>query len=274
MSDCLVVLSGGQDSTTCLYWAMEHYDEVHAITFGYGQRHNIEMQAAKVVGVLAGVASHEFVNLGHDTLKGASPLVSDNELEQYESHDVLPGGLEKTFVPMRNQLFLTVAANRAYNLGIRHIVTGVSGEDYGGYPDCRQEFIDAFAKASSLGTFTGEEGAPGPLQIHTPLMNLTKKQTVELSLDLGVCYEALAYTHTAYDGKFPPTGNDHATLLREKGFEEAGYPDPLWLRAHLQGYTLPYHPIYDRNNPVVQEAIQRVAWSLEVVALARRNGDI
>ena len=274
MSACLVVLSGGQDSTTCLYWAMQHYDEVHAITFGYGQRHNIEMQAAKIVGVLAGVESHEFVNLGFDILKGTSPLVSDNELEQYDSHDVLPEGLEKTFVPMRNQLFLTVAANRAYNLGITNIITGVSGEDYGGYPDCRQEFITAFAEVSSLGTFTGEDGAPSGLQVITPLMKLDKRKTVELAMNLGNCYEALAYTHTAYDGEFPPMGNDHATLLREKGFEEAGCPDPLWLRAHLFGHDLPDNPIYDLNKPFVQEQLQRVSWSVQVVALARKLGDL
>lgn len=235
----LVVLSGGQDSATCLFWAAERYSVVHAITFNYGQRHIREIEAAIALAELADVDSHEIVELGAGILKGTSPLVnSDEELEQYANHGVLPGGLEKTFVPMRNQLFLTVAANRAYMLRA-DLVTGVCQEDFGGYPDCRQVFIDALALACSLGTFTGEDGAPAGLKIVTPLMNLTKAETVELATELHGCYAALAYTHTSYDGAYPPTGHDHATLLRQKGFEEAGLPDPLVLRAVEEGLMSP-----------------------------------
>lgn len=231
----LVVLSGGQDSTTCLYWAIEEGYEVHAITFDYGQRHRIEIDSAIKIAQMAGVHSHEIVKLGDDILKSTSPLVSDTQLEQYAGHDQLPGGLEKTFVPMRNQLFLTVAANRAYALGCSALVTGVCQEDYGGYPDCRHTFIIALTEACNEGTFTDEPDTLPNLIIHTPLMFLTKAETVELAASLPDCFEALAYTHTAYDGKYPPTGNDHASLLRAKGFEEAGYPDPLVLRAVAEG---------------------------------------
>src|SRR6478736_2200945 len=148
----LVVLSGGQDSTTCLYWAKENFDEVHAITFNYGQKHAIEIQSAQKIAQMAGVASHEILEFPAGILKGSSPLVNpDSELEQYRDHGSLPGGLEKTFVPMRNQLFLTVAANRAYVLGITDLVTGVCQEDSGGYPDCTEDFILAVEDACCTG---------------------------------------------------------------------------------------------------------------------------
>lgn len=244
-SKALVVLSGGQDSTTCLYFALQQgYDEVHAITFDYNQRHRREIDAAVKIAKDAGVASHQVIEIG-PILGGTSPLVSDEELEQYEDGN-LPGGLEKTFVPMRNQTFLTLAANRAYVLGCRNLVTGVCQEDFGGYPDCRQVFIDALERACNLGTFTGEDGALGSLKIHTPLMNLTKAESVHLARRLPGCMVALAFSHTAYDGQYPPTGADHATKLREQGFEAAGVADPIWLRAACEGLgELPATANYD-----------------------------
>ena len=227
----LVVLSGGQDSTTCLAWAKERFDEVYAITFDYGQRHHVEIEAAVTVAKLLGTYGHVLVPLGDGVLQGTSPLVSDNELEQYEDHQSLPGGIENTFVPMRNQLFLTIAANQAFILGCTDLVTGVCEEDSGGYPDCRRSFIDAVEQACNAGTFTGEAGVLPALTIHTPLMHMTKAESVSLACSIPGCYQALAYSHTAYDGQYPPLGHDHANLLRAKGFEEAGVPDPLVLRA-------------------------------------------
>lgn len=252
-SKALVVLSGGQDSTTCLYWALQQgFDEVHAVTFNYGQRHARELEAAAIIAQRAGVTSHEIVDLG-PILKGTSPLVSGEELEQYEDGN-LPGGLEKTFVPMRNQLFLTIAANRAYVLGARNLITGVCQEDFGGYPDCRQVFIDAIEEASNRGTFTGQDGALGALKIHTPLMNLTKAASVHLARGLPGCYVALAYSHTAYDGQYPPLGFDHATVLRAQGFEKAGVADPLILRAACEALMeLPETSNYDAARAVVEK---------------------
>lgn len=239
----LIVLSGGQDSTTCAFWARHEYPDVelHAVTFDYGQRHAIEIDAARTVAKIVGVASHEVIELGAGILHGTSPLVNKGEeLEQYRDHQSLPGGLEKTFVPMRNQLFLTIAANRAYCIGARALVTGVCQEDFGGYPDCRDVFISAIEDACKLGTFTDR-----PFEIFTPLMYLTKAASVELALRLPECYKALAFTHTSYDGMYPPTGHDHATLLRAKGFEEANVPDPLILRAWHDGLMkLPAAPNY------------------------------
>lgn len=239
----VVVFSGGQDSTTCLYWAKLNYD-VTALSINYGQRHAREIEAARIIAKRAGVP-HEVVDVGA-VLKGTSPLVSEEQLEQYKDHQSLPGGLEKTFVPMRNQFFLTLAANRALCLGARVIVTGVCQEDFGGYPDCRQKFIDALEKTINLGTYIDEPTPEEYIHIETPLMNLTKCETVELAEELEGCYAALAYSHTAYDGQYPPVGHDHATLLRAKGFEEAMVPDPLVLRAVREGLMeLPDSANYD-----------------------------
>jgi len=248
----LVVLSGGQDSTTCLFWAIQKWGQanVHAVTFNYGQRHHRELGAAKQIASLGGIGDrHEVVDIG-PILKSTSPLVSNTELEQYADHNSLPGGLEKTFVPMRNTLFLTLAANRAYELRAFNIVTGVCEEDYGGYPDCRERFInklqDAFNESLNDGDLDEFHPKYNLLTIHTPLMHLTKAESVHLALSLEGCYDALAYSHTAYDGAYPPVGHDHATLLRTKGFEEAGYPDPLVVRAHKEGLMdLPDTPNYD-----------------------------
>lgn len=245
MKRALVILSGGQDSTTCLYWARKHFDEVCAITFDYGQRHAIEIEAAKTVAGIAGVRIHEILAIG-PILRGSSPLVSSNALEQYDDMHNLPGGLEKTFVPGRNMLFLTLAANFAYSLGITDLVTGVCEEDFGGYPDCRKDFIKSCEQTIREGF--GYDDADGfkKLTIHTPLMNLTKKETIELALTFHGCFEALAYTHTSYDGQYPPLGNDHATLLRAKGFVEAGVPDPLVVRAIKEGLmSIPETSNYD-----------------------------
>jgi 7-cyano-7-deazaguanine synthase len=240
----LLVFSGGQDSTTCLYWALREGYEPVALTINYGQRHSTEIYAASKIADLAHI-DHFVLNVPN-ILLGTSPLVSDSKLEQYKDHASLPGGLEKTFVPMRNQLFLTLAANRAYCMGINKIITGVCEADFGGYPDCREVFIDAIEAACNEGTFC--EGPQGALQILTPLMHLTKKQTVELAMQLGPeCMEALSYSHTAYDGAYPPVGHDHATLLRAKGFEEAGIADPLVLRAVSEGLMpMPKSSNYDK----------------------------
>jgi len=245
MKKALLVLSGGQDSTTCGFWAKQQGFELHAVTFDYNQKHSAEIDAAMKVATLLEVASHEVIKLG-PVLEGTSPLTSaSEELEQYDSYSSLPGGLEKTFVPARNLLFLTIAANRAYCLGIRDIITGVCQEDSGGYPDCRQTFIDAMTLTLNESMFTGEADALAAVTIHAPLMNLTKADSVKLALDLPGCYHALAYSHTSYDGAYPPLGNDHATLLRAKGFDEAEVPDPLILRANKEGLMdVPTSPAY------------------------------
>ena len=243
-SSALVILSGGQDSTTCLFKAMSEHVTVYAITFDYGQRHIHEVSAAvQVMGkARLSLARHYVVRLHPSILKGTSPLVSKAHLEQYRDGN-LPGGIEKTYVPHRNMLFLTIAANRAAVLNCDAMYLGVSQEDFGGYPDCRGVFVDAFKSAMHLGI----EDAGKPVHIETPLLHLTKAQSVMTALDLPGCYYALAFSHTSYDGKYPPTGHDHATVLRAQGFEAADVPDPLLLRAWHEGLIDPPEgPQYQR----------------------------
>lgn len=243
----LVVLSGGQDSTTCLFWAKQNYTEVHALTFDYSQRHSREIDAAITVAQMAGIGDrHEILRLG-PILEGTSPLVSSEQLEQYEDADSMPDGIEKTFVPLRNLLFATLAANRAYVKEIGNLVMGVSQEDYGGYPDCRQGFFQTLSETLNRGAFTGEAGTRPPLNLITPLMYKSKAQTVHMAKNIPGCWTAMAYTHTSYDDGYPPTGKDHATLLRAKGFELAGLPDPLVVRAFHEGrMELPATENYDK----------------------------
>jgi 7-cyano-7-deazaguanine synthase len=252
MSKAVVVLSGGQDSTTCLYWAKKHFDKLYAITFDYNQRHRVEIDAAKKIAATAGVVHHQVTELG-PVLLGASPLISSSKLEQYADAASLPGGLEKTFVPGRNLLFLTLAANYAYSVGCTDVVTGVCQEDFGGYPDCRQVFIDSCQDAIRRGLSYNDQDIFANFCIHTPLMDLSKADSVRLAKSLPGCFEALAHSHTSYDGIYPPIGKDHASLLRAKGFEEAGYPDPLVLRAVFEGLMpLPETSNYDEYRSMNQ----------------------
>ncbi len=214
----LVVLSGGQDSTTCLYWAIDRFGlaAVDTVTFDYGQRHHIELECAARVADIAGVGNtvlpiDTFAALGGDSL-------TDPDVDVQDETDT-DTGLPNTFVPGRNLVFLTYAAAFAYRRGIRNIVTGVAQTDFSGYPDCRAETISALQEALRLGMETD-------VIIHTPLMHLSKKETVELARDLGGL-PAMAYTHSCYNGERPPCGHCPACKLRAKGFAQAGIEDPL-----------------------------------------------
>ncbi len=214
----LVVLSGGQDSTTCLYWAIDRFGRanVSSITFDYGQKHRIELACAREVAAAAGIPNvcmpiDTFAALGGDALTDASIAVSDKADEETE--------LPVTFVAGRNLIFLTFAAAYAYRHDVQHIVTGVAQTDYSGYPDCREETMAALQKAITL-------GMDREFTIHTPLMHLSKKETVELAVQLGAI-EAMALTHTCYNGRRPPCGECQACRLRARGFAEAGVRDPL-----------------------------------------------
>jgi 7-cyano-7-deazaguanine synthase len=212
----LVVLSGGQDSTTCLYWAIDRFGQgnVTALTFDYGQRHRIELDCARNIAAKVGVPQFElpidtFAALGGNSL-------ADTDIDVVDGAD---GDLPNTFVPGRNLIFLTFAAAYAWQHGINDIVTGVAQTDYSGYPDCRQETIDSLSGTLRL-------GLDQAFTIHTPLMNLSKKETVLLATKLGAI-EAMSLTHTCYEGQRPPCGQCPACVLRAKGFAEAGIEDPL-----------------------------------------------
>ena len=216
----LVVLSGGQDSTTCLYWAIDRFgrENVSSITFDYGQRHRIELTCAAEIADFAGVPNtilpiDTFAALGGDALTSADIAVQSSLNDDT--------GLPNTFVPGRNLIFLTFAAAFAYQRNIGNLVTGVAQTDYSGYPDCREATMTALQTAI-------QNGMDSEIQIHTPLMHLSKKETVELAKDLAAL-PAMAMTHTCYNGERPPCGHCPACELRAKGFAAAGVIDPLLL---------------------------------------------
>jgi 7-cyano-7-deazaguanine synthase len=234
MTAALVVLSGGQDSTTALFWAIRNFDTVHAITFDYGQKHRIEIEAAIEVAKLAKVTSHEVLSVPN-CLMSASPLLDDAAtLEQYSSYEqmdsIIGDRVELTFVPMRNPFFFTIAVNRVVVLGCSAIVTGICGEDNANYPDCTDGFRIRFQDMANAAL-----GWETPITVEAPLMFMSKAETVLLAYSMPDCWAALAYTHTSYDGKYPPTDMNHSNVLRAHGFEAAGLPDPLVLRAASEG---------------------------------------
>jgi len=221
MNKALVVLSGGQDSTTCLYWAINEFghENVRSLSFDYGQRHKIELESAKKVSEIAAVA-HEILPINTFSALGGSALTDNTEpvndaAEQTNKSTQLPN----TFVPGRNLVFLTFAAAYAYQRSIEHLVTGVAQTDYSGYPDCRENTLSSLEQTLRLGMEYN-------ITIHTPLMNLNKSDTVIMAEKLGAM-DAMAYTHSCYNGLQPPCGHCQACLLRAKGFAEANRADPL-----------------------------------------------
>jgi len=210
----LVVLSGGQDSTTCLFWALREFSLVKSITFDYGQRHRIELESAAAVAKEAGIANRCIQLSGLSEL-GGSALIGEEEV----SGEILGDGLPNSFVPGRNLIFLSYAAAYAYQEDMKHIVLGACETDFSGYPDCRADTLGRAIEALSL-------GMEADFEIHTPLMSLTKAESVLLAKEVGA-FKALQFTHTCYNGVRPPCGHCPACLLRAKGFQEAGEEDPL-----------------------------------------------
>lgn len=226
MTKAVVLFSGGQDSTTALYQALASGADVTAVSVWYGQRHQAELDAAQaVIGSIRPRVDHYVLNMEALQQLGDSALVTavgpiggaggrpDTQM---------PEGLPTSFVPGRNAMLLTMAAAVAVKIGARQVVTGVCQTDYSGYPDCRREFVDALEKALTLAM----PSSCGPIEILTPLMHLTKAETVKLARTLPGCWEALALTVTCYEGKRPGCGTCPACTLRARGFAEAGETDP------------------------------------------------
>jgi 7-cyano-7-deazaguanine synthase len=221
-NSALVLLSGGQDSTTCLFWAKRKFGRVEAVSFDYGQRHRIELKSAVKIAHLAGV-KHTIIKIKEfEEIKNSA--LTDKKIKT-GGRDKINKNLPSTFVPGRNILFLAAAAALAYTKRIKNLVIGVSQVDYSGYPDCRGEFIRSMQKSLSL-------GMEYPVKIHAPLIHRTKKDTVLLAKKLGVL-KYMAYTHTCYKGGVKPCGVCAACVLREKGFREAGVRDPNLETTHF-----------------------------------------
>ena len=222
----VVLLSGGQDSTTCLYWAKQHFEKVFALSIFYRQRHMVELSSAKKIAKLAGVEHYVLFDDTLPRLADTSALL--NHTAPLKEFDKVNTNLPASFVPGRNLLFTLYAAIWAYKNEVANIVLGVSQEDYSGYPDCRANTIIHLQD-------TIQNGFEYPFTIHTPIIYLSKRETVQLALSLPGCMDALAYSHTCYDGKIPPCGECPSCKLREKGFKEAGISDPLLVRLSAEG---------------------------------------
>lgn len=246
MRKAVILFSGGQDSTTCLYWALSQYDAVYPLAIDYGQKHASEIMAAERIvrearvvqdiqamqpprvedGTSAQLAPLKVLPLSSlQELKGSSLTDERQPLDGDGLHDIVNGekiSLPNTFVPGRNALFLTLATAYAASVRANEIVTGVCQTDYSGYPDCRAEFIQAMQAALNLALPTSLR----PLTIHTPLMHMTKAESVKLAQSLPGCMDALALSVTCYRGQRPGCGDCAACKLRAKGFAEAGVPDP------------------------------------------------
>jgi len=215
-NDALVIFSGGQDSTTCLGWALGRFDKVHTISFGYGQNHLVELTQAQIIAEKMNVSS-KIVDISFFAGMVDSALTSGADVNG--AHPRLKN-LPASYVPNRNALFITLSHAYAQLLGCGNLVTGVCETDYSGYPDCRSGFIRLIEESLN----TGSECA---IKIHTPLMNLSKAQTFKLAQDCGVLETVLEDSHTCYEGDRKHRhkwgwgcGRCPACRLRMKGYIE------------------------------------------------------
>lgn len=211
MSKAVVVFSGGQDSTTCLVQALSQFDEVHAITFDYGQRHSEEIEVAKALAAELGCVSHKIMDV---SLLGELAISALTRDAIPVSHELMENGLPNTFVPGRNILFLTLAGIYAYQLGAETVITGVCETDFSGYPDCRNDFIKAMEQALNL-------GMDRQLEIRTPLMWLNKAETWALADRYHKLELVKNQTLTCYNGiRGDGCGDCPACLLRKRGLDD------------------------------------------------------
>ncbi len=227
MKPAIVLLSGGLDSATALAIARSDGFAAHALSFRYGQRHQIELESATRIANALGVVEHAIVDIDLRRF-GGSALTADIPVPKGRSTQAIGEGIPATYVPARNTVFLAFALAWAETLYAEDIFIGVNVQDYSGYPDCRPAFIHAFERMPNLATAAGIEGRQR-LKIHAPLMSLTKAEIIARGIGLGVDY---GLTSSCYDpgtdGR--PCGQCDSCVLRAKGFAEAGQPDPLLTR--------------------------------------------
>jgi 7-cyano-7-deazaguanine synthase len=225
MTRAVVLVSGGLDSATALAAAARDGHDLYAMTFRYGQRHSVEVEAARRVAQAGGAKDHVVVDIDLRTF-GGSALTGDAAVpKDRAAGDMAAGGIPITYVPARNTIFLSFALAWAEVLAARDIYIGVNALDYSGYPDCRPEYIAAFQRVADLATRAAvQEGAP--TRIRAPLMNLGKADIIRLGLSLGVDY---SLTTSCYDpaDDGAACGRCDSCRLRLKGFAEAGLADPV-----------------------------------------------
>ncbi len=219
----VVLLSGGLDSATALAVSISEGFRPYALSFDYGQRHQVELAAARRVALTMDAARHVVMKIDLRQF-GGSALTSDLAVPHHDRADEIGPGIPVTYVPARNTIFLSFALAWAETLGAGDIFNGVNALDYSGYPDCRPEFVEAFQAMANLATKAAVEGRQ-QVRVHAPLAHLTKAGIIRLGLGLGVDY---GLTHSCYDpapdGR--PCGTCDSCLLRQKGFREVGAEDP------------------------------------------------
>ena len=223
MKSAVVLLSGGIDSTTTLAIAITEGYEAYALSFDYGQRHRIEMQAARRAADSLGAKEHRIAKIDLRVF-GGSALTGEIDVPKQRSETEIADGIPVTYVPARNTIFLAYALGWAEVIQAADIFLGVNAIDYSGYPDCRPEFIEAFQTVANVGTKAGVEGRR--FQIHTPLIKFSKAEIIRKAVELGV---DLSLTHSCYDPSPDglACGECDSCLLRLKGFREAGMKDPI-----------------------------------------------
>lgn len=219
----IVLSSGGLDSTTVMAIVRAEGHDIYSLSFRYGQRHSLELEAAQKVAKSLGAKEHLVIDIDMAKI-GGSALTDDIEIPKARSEKDMQKEIPVTYVPARNTIFLSYALAWAEVLEASDIFVGVNALDYSGYPDCRPEYIEAFESMANLATKAGVEGIT-EVKIHTPLIKMTKAEIIRKGVELGVDY---GMTHSCYDPSMEgkACGQCDSCLLRKKGFKEAGVPDP------------------------------------------------
>tara|TARA_B100001769_G_scaffold148921_1_gene116705 strand:- start:1493 stop:2233 length:741 start_codon:yes stop_codon:yes gene_type:complete len=221
--EAIVLLSGGLDSATAAAWAVAEGYSVTAISFDYGQRHRIELQAAQAVANALGISDHVNLTIDLATFGGSALVDQSIAVPKNRSDDVISNGIPVTYVPARNTVFLSLALALAETRNASSLILGVNSIDYSGYPDCRPEFLHAFESLANLATKSGVEGTRFTIQ--APLVSLTKPEIIRLGLSLNVDY---GLTTSCYDpqNNGRPCGECDSCLIRAAGFAAVNIPDP------------------------------------------------
>ncbi|MCP0913837.1 7-cyano-7-deazaguanine synthase QueC [Legionella sp. 27cVA30] len=228
MKKAVILFSGGLDSTTVLAFAKNQNFDCYPISFNYGQKHSIELQAAKNIIRHFDIKQHKIIELSPNMF-GASALTEDTITVPAYKED-RASSIPITYVPARNTIFLSIALGYAESIGAQDIFLGISHVDYSGYPDCRPEYLQAFEKLANLATKDAVEGKK--ITVHAPLLYLSKAETIKLGIANGVDYAFTVSCYNANPSDFSACGYCDSCTYRKKGFAEAGIADPTRYASH------------------------------------------
>lgn len=230
----LVIFSGGLDSTTCLYWAVNNYSVVHTLTFLYGQRNKVEVEYAKKTVDLIKKAGKDinmhFFKIDLFQIGGSALTDRGIAVPKRRTLKDIGCGVPATYVPFRNGIFLSLAAAFAEKENVDDVIGGWNTVDFSGYPDCREDFLKTMEKAINLGTKRGIEEKP--IHVVFPLIHKSKMEIIKFGKEMGADY---SYAYSCYEGKEIPCGECDSCILRKKGFMEAGFEDDFLVRLKKEG---------------------------------------